>query len=125
MIYLDTHVVVWLYEGLIEKFSSKAIHLIEENDLYISPMVKLELSYLKEIKRLSESSQVMIQDLQTRLGLKTCDLAFDTLVSKARELTWTRDPFDRLIVSHALWKKIPLITKDQSIHQHFKLAVWD
>lgn len=125
MIFLDTHVIVWLYEGLINKFTPKAIQLIEEHDLYISPIVKLELSYLQEIKKLTQSSQIIIQDLQNKLNLKICDLTFDRLITKACELTWTRDPFDRLIVSHALCKQSHLLTKDQNIRQHLKIAVWE
>ncbi|MCB8766407.1 hypothetical protein [Planktothrix agardhii] len=44
MIYLDTHVVVWLYAGLTDKLSNLAKSLINTHDLYISPMVRF-LSY--------------------------------------------------------------------------------
>ena len=60
MIYLDTHVVVWLYAGLTEKLSQKAITLIEDNDICISPIVKLELSYLQEIERIKPSAHEII-----------------------------------------------------------------
>ncbi|WP_230458629.1 PIN domain-containing protein [Microcystis aeruginosa] len=52
MIYLDTHIVVWLYAGLTAKLSDCAKHLINENELYISPIVRLELQYLYEIGRI-------------------------------------------------------------------------
>jgi len=47
-IYLDTHVVVWLYSGELSLLSEKACQLIEENELLISPLVLLELQYLFE-----------------------------------------------------------------------------
>ena len=50
-IYLDTHVVLWLSEGLVERLPKAARRSIEENDLLFSPMVRLELQYLYEIKR--------------------------------------------------------------------------
>jgi PIN domain nuclease of toxin-antitoxin system len=38
--------------------------------------------------------------------------------------SWTRDPFDRLIVARARATELPLLTKDMKIHAHFKAAVW-
>lgn len=125
MIYLDTHVVVWLYEGLFEKLSPAVIELIENNELLISPMVKLELVYLHEIKKSKQGSQAIIHHLQTAIGLKVCDLAFEKVINKAQELSWTSDPFDRLICAQALCKPCRLVTKDKLIRKHLKLAVWD
>jgi len=55
LIYLDTHIVVWLYAGLSDRFSDLAKSLIDSHDLYISPMVRLELKYLNEIGRITAS----------------------------------------------------------------------
>ncbi len=46
VIYLDTHVVVWLFSGRTELLSSRAVNAIENHDLLISPIVSLELQYL-------------------------------------------------------------------------------
>jgi len=52
MIYLDTHVVIWLYARKGEGLSTRARRLIEdEPEIAISPMVLLELDYLHEIGR--------------------------------------------------------------------------
>ena len=51
MHHLDTHVILWLYDKLETKFSPKIKKLINQNDLAISPIIRLELQYLKEIKR--------------------------------------------------------------------------
>ena len=125
MIYLDTHVVVWLYTGLVEKLSAHAKQLIESDTLVISPIVKLELVYLHETKRITRTSQVIIHDLENRLGLITCDLPFDDIINKANSLSWTRDPFDRLIAANAIANQSKLLTKDKTIRKHIKLAVWD
>ena len=124
MIYLDTHVVVWLYAGLTEKLTDLAIELIENNALVISPIVKLELTYLHEIKRVTRTSQVIFNDLQSRIGLKICELSFEAVTNKAMSQTWTRDPFDRIIVAHALCNQAKLLTKDNTILKHCKLATW-
>jgi len=52
MIYLDTHVVVWLYAGDKKRFPAAVCKRIEDNELLISPIVLLELQYLKETGRL-------------------------------------------------------------------------
>ena len=52
MIYLDTHVVLWLYLRKGEGLSGRARQLIEyEPVILISPMILLELDYLHEIGR--------------------------------------------------------------------------
>ena len=53
MIYIDTHIAVWLYAGEVEKFSDHAKDLLNDNDILISPIVRLELQYLHEIKHSS------------------------------------------------------------------------
>lgn len=54
MIYLDTHVVVWLYCGLTDKLSDLAKSLIDDHEVYVSAIVRLELQYLYEIKRIKD-----------------------------------------------------------------------
>lgn len=48
LVYLDTHAIAWLYANELEKFSMDTLLLIEENQVVISPMVLLELTYLYE-----------------------------------------------------------------------------
>ena len=53
MIYLDTHVLVRLYLGDIDKLSAPARRAIErEDDLVVSAAAILELEFLHEIGRL-------------------------------------------------------------------------
>lgn len=125
LIYLDTHVVAWLFAGATDRIPERARSLIEGHDLSISPAVALELQYLFEIGRTAEPSQVVVEALRRDLGLKTCDLPFAEVVDVARGQDWTRDPFDRLIVSQAVLRGAPLITKDGLIRDHFPGAVWD
>lgn len=48
MIYLDTHVVIWLFKDRGKGLSTDARQLIETTDvIFISPMVLLELDFLK------------------------------------------------------------------------------
>lgn len=124
MIYLDTHVVVWLYAGLVEKFNQPVKDLINENELHICPVVRLELQNLYEIQRITDDPKDIVEDLSMRLGLKVCEKDFNTIVSKAMTLSWTRDPFDRLVVANAALDDNVLISKDQYILGHYPNARW-
>ncbi|MDA0746463.1 MAG: PIN domain-containing protein [bacterium] len=124
MIYLDTHVVAWLYGGHIESLSLTARNLINENDLYISPIVILELQYLLEIERITQSPQTVVSTLSTSIGLHVCGKDFQQIVLCAGHFSWTRDPFDRIIVAHAALNNNTLLTKDRTLLTHFEHAVW-
>lgn len=124
MTYLDTHVVIWLYEGDTSKLSRAAADRVQNDALFISPAVALELEFLHEIRRLTRTSDFMVGSLASEIGLSICQLAFATVVQEAMRLKWGRDPFDRLIVAHASANDAPLITKDEKIRRHYKRAVW-
>ena len=124
MIYLDTHVVIWLYAGLTEKFNSQARTLINQHELLISPIVHLEIQYLYEVGRIAADSETIITDLKQRIGLRTCHIPFEDVVARATNLAWTRDPFDRLIVAQAQVGRGLLLTKDEIILKHFPNAIW-
>lgn len=125
MIYLDTHVVVWLYAGYGDKFSQLAKALMNEHELYISPIVRLELRYLYEISRVTKDANAIVTDLSNRIGLKVCDKNFEAVVNQALGLSWTRDPFDRLIAANAGLNDNILITKDQVMVEHYSYARWE
>lgn len=124
MIYLDSHIVVWLYAGLADKFSQPVKTLMNENEVFISPIVRLELQYLYEIQRIKDDANVIVADLSNRIGLQVCEKDFDVVVSQAMAVSWTRDPFDRLIVANAALQEDVLISKDQNILDHYTHARW-
>lgn len=124
MIYLDTHIVVWLYAGEIERLSLKAKAAIQQNALHISPMVILELQYLHEIKRITLTADTIIKDLESRIGLSICNMQFIDVINEAKNYQWTRDPFDRVIVANAALHNTSLISKDNIIKEHYSLTIW-
>ena len=124
MIRLDTHVVIWLYTNENSKLSSTAIERIETNDLSISPLVELELTFLNEIGRLTVGGTTIVADLRERIGLKISEQTTSSVVTAANSLTWTRDPFDRMIVGDAMAASSPLLTRDRKIREHTSIAIW-
>ena len=125
MIYLDTHVVAWLYASGAERLSERAQAFIEgTTDLRISPMVRLELQYLFEIGRVGRPAGTVVDSLSAALGLTLCSASFAAVVHGAEGLDWTRDPFDRLIVAQAALHEAPLVTKHRTLHAAYADAVW-
>lgn len=125
MIYLDTHVVIWLFAGRLDLVSQNARQAIEETPaLLISPMVLLELDFLYEIEKIRVDSNRVRTHLNQKIGLEVCDNSFEQVCRAAVEEKWTRDPFDRLITAQAAMKQSGLITKDRIIREHYQRALW-
>jgi len=122
--YLDTHVVIWLFGGERHRLSSAAIEQIRDEDLLVSPAVVLELQLLHEIKRLRAVAFKVIERLSSEIGLAVCRLPFPSVLEHAVEQSWTRDPFDRLIVAQANANDAALVTKDAEIRGHYKRSIW-
>jgi len=123
--YLDTHVLLWLYAFADKRISQTALEQIRSSDiLLVSPMALLELTYLKEIGRTNVTSDTIYRELESSIGLEVCAQPFGVVVSTAQQQTWTRDPFDRIIVGQASIKNSLLITKDKTILDHYEYAVW-
>lgn len=125
MIALDTHVAVWLHAGELERFPQSLQGRLDASDLVICPIVLLEMEYLREIGRLNFTSEEILGDLGADLGLRVCDHSFPAIIREAVKQTWTRDPFDRIIVAHALAAGYRLATKDETIRAHCREAVWE
>ena len=124
LIHLDTHVVCWLYAGRVDLLSRPAREAIELNALALSPMVALELQYLREIGRIRHGPKRLIAALHADLGLSLSDLPFAAVAARAQTFSWTRDPFDRLIAAEAAVARARLVTRDDILRRRFRLALW-
>ena len=123
-IFLDTHVIVWLFQNATERFSTKARQAIEENEVWMSPIVGIELQLLFEIGRLKANADILIDFLSHRIGLQVKDDSLSKVSKAAVRETWTRDPFDRLIVAQAKQNNMSLLTKDSTIRSNYSKAFW-
>jgi PIN domain nuclease of toxin-antitoxin system len=123
--YLDTHVVVWLCENTPGRLSAPALDAINNYDLLISPVVLIELNFLQQIGRIIRNPLDLAKQLRTQLGVKVCDHSFADMAETALFESWTRDPFDLLIVSQAKANNYsPLVTQDEKIRKNYPKAVW-
>jgi PIN domain nuclease of toxin-antitoxin system len=122
--YLDTHVVIWLFGGERHRLSPAATKQIRDDELLVSPTVVLELQLLHEIKRVRAVALKVIERLSSEIGLAVCGLPFTSVLEHALGQSWTRDPFDRLIVAQASVNDAVLVTKDADILRHYKGSIW-
>ena len=86
--------------------------------------MKLELQYLYEIGRITDSPDVILTDLADRIGLRLCDKSLIEIINCALAITWTRDVFDRLIAANAMIDQNILISKDHKILANYSYAKW-
>ncbi|MDP2309891.1 MAG: PIN domain-containing protein [Pseudomonadota bacterium] len=124
MIHLDTHVVVWLYQGRRDAFPAAVLDLLATRRPLVSPMVRLELAFLQEIGRLTVEPEEILGALRDVADLGAAESGFERVAALAGTLLWTRDPFDRLIAAHALADDLPLVTKDTTMLANCRVARW-
>jgi PIN domain nuclease of toxin-antitoxin system len=123
-VHLDTHTAVWLYAGRKDLFPARVLKLLDNVDLYVSPMVLLEIQFLREAKKVDIKVDTFLRDMRAELGLKLCDANFASVILESVRVSWTRDPFDRLIVAQAMVDDALLITRDKLIGEHYRKAFW-
>lgn len=122
--FLDTHAAIFLWEGRAEVFGPGSRELLERATLHVSPLVRLELGFLKEVGKLKVDPDHLLGSLAADLGVTMTSDPLEVLIPHAMPLSWTRDPFDRLLVATALLHQAPLVTRDTRIHENFAGAVW-
>ena len=121
--YLDTHVLLWLYDKKIERFSTQAKELINHSQLRISPIVTLELEYLIEIGRVAGEVAIILDFFIQNLELQICGTPFANVTRAAQREKFTRDPFDRLIVAQARLNEAALITADEKMIDNYQGSI--
>jgi PIN domain nuclease of toxin-antitoxin system len=114
VILLDTNAVLWALAG-----DRRAAPLLAHGGrLRLSPVSLLEIQFLVEVGRLElapgRSSGEIADDGRWSLDSPSSARLF----AAARDLDWTRDPFDRLLVAHARYRRWRLATGDRFLLKH-------
>jgi PIN domain nuclease of toxin-antitoxin system len=108
-----------------ERLPPLAQESIGEREPRLSPVAALELRYLHEIGRARDPVATMLAALRRDIGLEIVDASIADLADAAMDLSWARDPFDRLIAAHAIVADAPLVTGDETIRKNLSLALWE
>lgn len=116
---LDTHFVIWIVTGADRPASYPWL------DRYrpwgVSPISLLEIQFLAEIGRIQVQNPQFTEALAEDSRFVIDEIPLVPLIRRALELTWTRDPFDRLIAAHSSVRRLPLCTTDRTIRTHHPL----
>nr|WP_238178510.1 hypothetical protein [Calothrix sp. 336/3] len=70
-----------------DKLTDIAKTLINDNEVYISAIIRLELQYLYEIKRITSEPDVIISNLSEQIDLKICNKNFHDIITMSLMLT--------------------------------------
>jgi PIN domain nuclease of toxin-antitoxin system len=124
-VHLDTHVVLFLHDGAIHLLPPAARELLRVARPVVSPMVRVELSFLHEVGRSRYPAAQILDSLRQGVDLGEAEGSFERVAAIATTLGWTRDPFDRLIAAHALADDLPLLTRDRRLLAHCAVARWN
>lgn len=125
LIHLDTHVAIWLAAGELARFNPFVEPLLRQRGCAVCPMVQLEIDYLHELGRVQVHGADILMALEAAIGLVVDASPLQAIVVEAAKLTWTRDPFDRLICATARVAGASLLTKDRTILAAEPAAFWD
>jgi PIN domain nuclease of toxin-antitoxin system len=113
VILLDTNALIWIDAGRPRARSLRA----GRDRLYVSPASLLELQYLQEagkVRLRDGSVQWVAEDDRWLVDEPPAASWF----LRAVEVSWTRDPFDRLLVAHAQLRRWRLATADAAVLEH-------
>ena len=115
---LDTHFVIWVAQRSrrLEQFP----WMPRYRPWIISPITLLEIQFLGEIGRI-EVEDAFFAMLREDARFVLDEPGFDALIRAALPLSWTRDPFDRLLAAHSLVRRMPLCTLDRTLRKHHAL----
>jgi len=118
---LDTHFLIWIVSG--SKRLKSYPWLKHYEPWGVSPVSFLEIQLLSEIGRGRVDQPRFTENVMDDSRFRVDEISVVNLAQKSLELSWTRDPFDRLIAAHSLARRVPLCSIDQAMLEHHKHIV--
>lgn len=96
----------------------------EELVLHQVSLIEIQIKYNFGKLRLGLSPREFVAQALEKFGITYRNLANDAIWHLAKLPQIHRDPFDRLIISHALFEGIAIVTPDPVIHQYPVRCIW-
>lgn len=113
MILLDTNAVVWS----LGDHPRAAPLFTGGRHLRLSPVSLLEIRFLIEVGRLELAAGRSVAEIAEDPRWTLDSPSSARLFTVALDLDWTRDPFDRLLVAHARYRRWRLATGDRLLKE--------
>lgn len=120
-ILLDTHFLLWLVLDVprIDEFT----WLERYRPWGVSPVSFLEVQFLAEVGRLEVRQPDFTDAVSDDPRFVVDEVPLAALIRSALPLSWTRDPFDRLLAAHSTARRTPLCTLDRTVRSRHPLLV--
>jgi PIN domain nuclease of toxin-antitoxin system len=114
---LDTQVLLWSATDP-QRLAASARAAVEDgaNDVAISIVVAWEIAIKQSLGKLDlpRAAEEWLPEVLRRTGIEVAELGL-TAALRVRALPWHhRDPFDRLLVAHALEQGCTIVTHDRA-----------
>jgi PIN domain nuclease of toxin-antitoxin system len=120
---LDTRALIWALEGG-GRLSKTARRVIEnaKNEILVSAVSAWEIAIKKAIGRLDAPDDLI--EVVDEAGFIRCPLGFAE-AKRLEELgLHHQDPFDRMLIAHALEEGVPIVTRDSRFSLYQVQIVW-
>ena len=124
---LDTCAFLWLADEA-HRLSGSARETLADssNTLRLHQVSAWEIQVKYSLGKfpMPKPPRVAVPAAVAKLGLEYRTLDDETIYFLERLPPLHRDPFDRLLIAHALHEGLPLITPDPLIHQYPLRVIW-
>ena len=117
---LDTHFLLWILGSSPRLDEYQWIH--EHVPLGVSPVSLLEMQFLHEVGRIQARNPDLSLAVASDPRFVVDEPPLMSLVERSLPITWTRDPFDRLLCAHSELRRVPLCSLDRTIRRHHRLV---
>lgn len=121
---IDTHVFVWIATGD-PRLSSRAIDSVMDPDrqVFLSVVSRWEV-VLKQQRHPEFRLPQGFDKLMQASGFATLDLSFDVPGRLESLPPIHDDPFDRLLIAHAVHEQLTFVTADRNIRRYPVPTLW-
>jgi PIN domain nuclease of toxin-antitoxin system len=117
---LDSHFLIWIVTR------SRRLSRFPWLDRYlpwgVSPIALLEIQFLSELGKV-DLKPGFHDAVRSDARFELDDPPSASLVERAIPLSWTRDPFDRLLAAHSEVRRSPMISVDEDMLENHRLIV--
>jgi PIN domain nuclease of toxin-antitoxin system len=118
---LDTHFLLWI---ALDVPRIDAFPWLERYRPWgVSPVSFLEVQFLAEVGRLEAQTTEFAAAIGQDPRFVVDEVSLVSLIDQAIPMSWTRDPFDRLLAAHSEARRSPLCTLDRRMRAEHGLIV--
>lgn len=120
---LDTHALIWALEDN-TRLSTSARTILEDlsNEIWVSVASAIEISIKRALGKLDAPADLI--SAIDEAGFVGRDLTFEVAERMQQLPPHHRDPFDRLLVAHALHENVPILSCDELLGRYPVAVLW-